>query len=106
MLLVLSGGLMLILSQQRSAIALMFPMFIAAFGFALTLGSSAGRALSLYPKQAGTASALIGLMQMSGASLLVFITQYLNLVTPVLIGVHFLMLIPFAYLLLKHKHLS
>ena len=54
----------------------------------------------------GTASALIGLMQMSGASLLVFITQLLNLTTPVLIGVHFLMLIPFTYLLFKHKHLS
>ena len=106
LLLVIAGALMLAFSQQRTALALMFPMFIAAFGFALTLGSSAGRALSLCPKQAGTASALIGLMQMSGASLLVFITQLLNLTTPVLIGVHFLMLIPFTYLLFKHKHLS
>ena len=106
LLLVIAGTLMLALSQQRTALALMFPMFIAAFGFALTLGSSAGRALSLFPKQAGTASALIGLMQMSGASLLVFITQLLNLTTPVLIGGHFLMLIPFTYLLFKHKHLS
>lgn len=106
LLLVIAGALMLAFSQQRTALALMFPMFIAAFGFALTLGSSAGRALSLFPKQAGTASALIGLMQMSGASLLVFITQLLNLTTPVLIGVHFLMLIPFAYLSIKHKHLS
>ncbi|MDI4652431.1 MULTISPECIES: multidrug effflux MFS transporter [Pseudoalteromonas] len=106
LLLVIAGALMLAFSQQRTALALMFPMFIAAFGFALTLGSSAGRALSLFPKQAGTASALIGLMQMSGASLLVFITQFLNLTTPVLIAVHFLMLIPFTYLLFKHKHLS
>ena len=106
LLLVIAGALMLAFSQQRTALALMFPMFIAAFGFALTLGSSAGRALSLFPKQAGTASALIGLMQMSGASLLVFITQFLNLTTPVLIGVHFLMPIPFTYLLFKHKHLS
>ncbi|RJF34465.1 multidrug effflux MFS transporter [Pseudoalteromonas gelatinilytica] len=106
LLLVIAGALMLAFSQQRTALAVMFPMFIAAFGFALTLGSSAGRALSLFPKQAGTASALIGLMQMSGASLLVFITQFLNLTTPVLIGVHFLMLIPFTYLLFKHKHLS
>ena len=106
LLLVIAGALMLAFSQQRTSLALMFPMFIAAFGFALTLGSSAGRALSLFPKQAGTASALIGLMQMSGASLLVFITQFLNLTTPVLIGAHFLMLIPFTYLLFKHKHLS
>ena len=74
----------------------------AAFGFALTLGSAAGRALSLFPKQAGTASALLGAMQMSGASLLVFITQYLNLSTPELIGTHFLLLIPFSYLLFRY----
>ncbi|MBU77174.1 MAG: Bcr/CflA family drug resistance efflux transporter [Pseudoalteromonadaceae bacterium] len=106
LLLVISGVLMLALNQQRTALALMFPMFIAAFGFALTLGSSAGRALSMFSKQAGTASALIGVMQMSGASLLVFLTQFLNLTTPSLIGVHFLLLIPFAYLLFRYKQLS
>lgn len=106
LLLVISGVLMLVLNQQRTALALMFPMFIAAFGFALTLGSSAGRALSMFSKQAGTASALIGVMQMSGASLLVFLTQFLNLTTPSLIGVHFLLLIPFAYLLFRYKQLS
>ncbi|MCO7249874.1 multidrug effflux MFS transporter [Pseudoalteromonas sp. Ps84H-4] len=106
LLLVISGVLMLTLNQQRTALALMFPMFIAAFGFALTLGSSAGRALSMFSKQAGTASALIGVMQMSGASLLVFLTQFLNLTTPSLIGVHFLLLIPFAYLLFRYKQLS
>jgi len=100
-LLVSAGLLMLVLSQYKTPLALMIPMFIAAFGFALTLGSAAGRALSLFPKQAGTASALLGAMQMSGASLLVFITQYLNLSTPELIGTHFLLLIPFSYLLFR-----
>ena len=102
LLLVSAGLLMLLLSQYKTPLALMIPMFIAAFGFALTLGSAAGRALSLFPKQAGTASALLGAMQMSGASLLVFITQYLNLSTPELIGTHFLLLIPFSYLLLRY----
>jgi len=97
-----AGLLMLVLSQYKTPLALMIPMFIAAFGFALTLGSAAGRALSLFPKQAGTASALLGAMQMSGASLLVFITQYLNLSTPELIGTHFLLLIPFSYLLFRY----
>ena len=101
-LLVSAGLLMLVLSQYKTPLALMIPMFIAAFGFALTLGSAAGRALSLFPKQAGTASALLGAMQMSGASLLVFITQYLNLSTPELIGTHFLLLIPFSYLLFRY----
>jgi DHA1 family bicyclomycin/chloramphenicol resistance-like MFS transporter len=102
LLLVSAGLLMLLLSEYKTPLALMIPMFIAAFGFALTLGSAAGRALSLFPKQAGTASALLGAMQMSGASLLVFITQYLNLSTPELIGTHFLLLIPFSYLLFRY----
>lgn len=102
LVLVSAGLLMVLLSQFKTPLALMIPMFIAAFGFALTLGSAAGRALSLFPKQAGTASALLGAMQMSGASLLVFITQYLNLSTPELIGTHFLLLIPFCYLLFRY----
>lgn len=101
-----SGLLMLTLREYRSPLALMIPMFIAAFGYALTLGSAAGRALSPFPKQAGTASALLGAMQMSGASLLVFITQYLNLTTPTLIGLHFLLLIPFCYLLFRKSQFS
>lgn len=48
MLLVSAGLLMLVLSQYKTPLALMIPMFIAAFGFALTLGSAAGRALSLF----------------------------------------------------------
>ena len=73
---------------------------------ALTLGSAAGRALSLFPRQAGTASALIGVMQMSGASLLVFITQFLNLTTPLLIGLHFLLLVPFTYFAFINHRIS
>ncbi|MEH6395306.1 multidrug effflux MFS transporter [Pseudoalteromonas sp.] len=106
LMLVFSGVLMLSLSHIETPLALMAPMFIAAFGFALTLGSAAGRALSLFPKQAGTASALIGVMQMSGASLLVFITQSLNLTTPLLIGVHFLLLVPFAYFAVINHRIS
>jgi len=103
LILIGSGFLMILLSNLKTPLALMTPMFIAAFGFALTLGSAAGGALSIFPKQAGTASALIGLMQMSGASLLVFLTQYLNLSTPQLISVHFLLLIPFCYLLFRQR---
>jgi DHA1 family bicyclomycin/chloramphenicol resistance-like MFS transporter len=101
LLLIGSGCLMILLSNLKTPLGLMAPMFIAAFGFALTLGSAAGGALSIFPKQAGTASALIGLMQMSGASLLVFLTQHLNLSTPQLISIHFLLLIPFYYLLFR-----
>ncbi|MEL0603395.1 multidrug effflux MFS transporter [Pseudoalteromonas undina] len=98
-----SGILMIALSHIESAIALMLPILIAALGFALSLGSAAGMALSRFPKQAGTASALIGAMQMSGASLLVFLTQYLGLSTPWLIAFHLLLLTPLWLILMSKK---
>ncbi|MDC9498560.1 MULTISPECIES: multidrug effflux MFS transporter [unclassified Pseudoalteromonas] len=101
--LVSSGILMIALSHIESAIALMLPILIAALGFALSLGSAAGMALSRFPKQAGTASALIGAMQMSGASVLVFLTQYLGLSTPWLIAFHLLLLAPLWLILMSKK---
>lgn len=101
--LVASGMLMIALSHIESAIALMLPILIAALGFALSLGSAAGMALSRFPKQAGTASALIGAMQMSGASVLVFLTQYLGLSTPWLIAFHLLLLAPLWLILMSKK---
>lgn len=101
--LVASGILMIALSHIESAIALMLPILIAALGFALSLGSAAGMALSRFPKQAGTASALIGAMQMSGASVLVFLTQYLSLSTPWLIAFHLLLLAPLWLILMSKK---
>ena len=101
--LVASGILMIALSHIESAIALMLPILIAALGFALSLGSAAGMALSRFPKQAGTAFALIGAMQMSGASVLVFLTQYLGLSTPWLIAFHLLLLAPLWLILMSKK---
>ncbi|MFY8275348.1 multidrug effflux MFS transporter [Pseudoalteromonas sp. SSDWG2] len=83
--------------------ALMYPMFVCALGYALILGSAAGAALAPFAKQAGTASALIGVMQMSGAGALVLITQNLPFATPVLIALHIAMLIPLWLLLLTPK---
>lgn len=98
-----SGCLMLALSTIETAFALMLPMLIAALGFALSLGSAAGMALSNFPKQAGTASALLGAMQMSGASILVLLTQLLDLSTPWLIAFHLLLLAPLWLILISKK---
>ncbi|WP_372759812.1 multidrug effflux MFS transporter [Pseudoalteromonas sp.] len=102
-LLIFSGLLMLALSHIHTALAMMLPMLIAALGFALSLGSAAGMALSRFAKQAGTASALLGAMQMSGASVLVFATQYLGLSTPWLIAFHLLLLLPLWLILITKR---
>ena len=57
----------------------MFPIFLSSVGFAWVLGTSAGKALEPFGDRAGTASALIGLFQMSGSGLLVGTVQRLDL---------------------------
>ena len=66
----------------------MLPMYIASIGFAFSLGSAAGKALAGFAQQAGTASALIGVMQMSGAAVLAVLTQQFALAAPVQVGIH------------------
>jgi DHA1 family bicyclomycin/chloramphenicol resistance-like MFS transporter len=102
-LLIFSAFLMIALSPIQTAWALMLPILVSALGFALSLGSAAGMALSQFPKQAGTASALLGAMQMSGASILVFLTHYLGLSTPWLIAFHLLLLTPLWIMLLTNR---
>lgn len=102
-LLIFSGILILFLSQFKTAFTFMLPILIAALGFALSLGSAAGMALSHFPKQAGTASALIGLMQMSGAGVLVILTQVLPFNAPQFIAFHLLLLLPLWLILITRK---
>ncbi|MDN3376960.1 MULTISPECIES: multidrug effflux MFS transporter [unclassified Pseudoalteromonas] len=102
-LLIFSGVLILLLSHFKTAFTFMLPILIAALGFALSLGSAAGMALSHFPKQAGTASALIGLMQMSGAGVLVILTQVLPFNAPQFIAFHLLLLLPLWIILITRK---
>ena len=64
---------------QTQVMHFVLPMYLASIGFAFTLGAAAGKALSGFAKQAGTASALIGVLQMSGAGVLATLTQPLGL---------------------------
>jgi DHA1 family bicyclomycin/chloramphenicol resistance-like MFS transporter len=106
LLFVLGACLMLMCSNIAHPGAFMLPMYIASVGFAFVLGSAAGKALSGFPQQAGTASALIGLMQMCGAGLLVLFTQPLLLNAPTQLAMHLLFSVPFIIILLsKSKHL-
>ncbi|MGO3299529.1 MAG: multidrug effflux MFS transporter [Pseudoalteromonas sp.] len=104
-LLVLAGVILVLTSHIKTALAFMLPILLSALGFALTMGSAAGKALSGFAQQAGTASALLGVMQMSGASILVVVTQFSGLSTPLLIALHLLFLLPlWAILLTKQAH--
>lgn len=93
-LLIGAGAAMLVLSNIAQAWAFMLPIFICSFGFAFVLGSSAGKALAPFGDRAGTAAALLGLFQMSGAGLMVSLTQRLDFTPPVLLTFQMWLVIP------------
>ncbi|PSV24838.1 MULTISPECIES: multidrug effflux MFS transporter [unclassified Photobacterium] len=93
-ILMMAGALMLLLSPLQQAWAFMVPIFICSFGFAFVLGSAAGKALAPFGDRAGTAAALLGLFQMSGAGVMVSLTQRLDFSSPVLMTLQMWLLIP------------
>lgn len=74
-----------------SGLYFMLPMLLLCIGFALLLGPATSMALSAFGERAGTASAILGCIQMSGAALLTGLLQLTNLTAPyasaVMIGV-------------------
>lgn len=95
----LSGLLMLYLADVDTPLAFMLPIFGSSFGFAWVLGSAAGRALAPFGDKAGTAAALLGLFQMSGAGLVVGIIQMTGLTAQIQIALLMLLMIPMALIL-------
>jgi len=65
-----------------AALAFMLPMILLCIGFALLLGPATSMALSAFGERAGTASALLGCIQMSGAALLAALIQQTSLTAP------------------------
>lgn len=104
-MMLLSALLLIFLDNINCAICFMGPMYLASVGFAFTMGSAAGKALERFPNQAGTASALIGVMQMSGASLLAFLIMKTPFSTPLQLAFALLLVLPFLGLICtKHKY--
>ena len=77
-----SGVLMLILASWSHPAGFMLPVMVSSIGISLLMGVSSGQALSPFGNKAGMASALLGFIQMSGASLLVFLLQLLPISIP------------------------
>jgi MFS transporter, DHA1 family, multidrug resistance protein len=65
-----------------AGIYFMLPMLLLCIGFALLLGPATSMALSAFGERAGTASALLGCIQMSGAALLTGLLQQSGLSAP------------------------
>jgi len=77
-----AGMLMLALIQWNHPAGFMLPVMLSSIGISLLIGTCSGQALSPFGDNAGSASALLGFIQMSGASILVFLLQLLPLSIP------------------------
>jgi len=65
-----------------AAFAFMLPMMLLCIGFALLLGPATAMALSAFGERAGTAAAMLGCIQMSGAAFLAGLMQQTTLSAP------------------------
>jgi len=87
-LMVLSGASQLVTLQLPVTSALsagvyfMLPMLLLCIGFAFLLGPATSMALSGFAERAGTASAMLGCIQMSGAALLAGCLQQTDFTAP------------------------
>jgi len=85
----LVSAIMQVLIQQwgptaglPAALSFMLPMMLLCIGFALLLGPATSMALAAFGERAGTATAILGFIQMSGASLLTGLVQQTDLTAP------------------------
>ncbi|MGZ9899727.1 multidrug effflux MFS transporter [Shewanella gaetbuli] len=65
-----------------AAMAFMMPMMLLCIGFAILLGPATSMALAGFGERAGTATAVLGCIQMSGASLLAALIQLTDIPAP------------------------
>jgi len=93
-LLVASGVLMLGLIDWMDSAGFMLPVMVSSLGISLLMGVCSGQALAPFGRNAGSASALMGFLQMSGASVLVSLLQLSPLSAPVQFSLLALTFIP------------
>lgn len=104
LLVLLASALMLTLTMHIAhPLAMMGPVFLSSIGFAMILGAAAGMALAPFGHCAGTAAALLGLCQMSGAGALVGLTGALMADPLSQLALHMWLLLPPLLLLMTRQ---
>ena len=67
----LSGLLLVLVTNMTNLLSYVLPVYLGTIGIALLMGTATGKALSPFKQEAGTATALLGFIQMSGSAILV-----------------------------------
>ncbi|GGI82163.1 Bcr/CflA family drug resistance efflux transporter [Shewanella gelidii] len=96
-------------SGMAAAFSFMLPMMLLCIGFALLLGPATTMALAGFGERAGTATAMLGFIQMSGASFLAGLVQLSDLTAPfavtlVMVSLATLLLVMMCFRGLNHWH--
>ncbi|NMP15394.1 multidrug effflux MFS transporter [Thalassotalea sp. Y01] len=93
----LAGGLLMVAMQDlHTPVAFMLPIMLSSIGFSLLMGTCAGQALAPFGEKAGTASALLGFLQMAGSAVLVGIVQQIPVSVPMQVALLMLSFVVFA----------
>ena len=94
LVLILGGIMMYALLGWQDPLAFMLPILASSLGFSLLMGTCSGQALAPFGEKAGTASALLGFIQMSGSAVIVFMVQMLPVNQAEQVGLLMLCIIP------------
>lgn len=92
--LISAGALVVLLLDWQHPLGFMLPVMFSSIGFSLLMGTCSGQALAPFAEKAGSASALLGFMQMSGAAVIVFFVQKLPLNEAEQLGLLMLTIVP------------
>lgn len=106
LVLIFGGVLMYALLDWHDPLGFMLPILASSLGFSLLMGTCSGQALAPFGEKAGTASALLGFIQMSGSAVIVFLVQMLPINQAEQVGLLMLCIIPLyiLWLLPSVKH--
>lgn len=94
LILILGGVLMFAMINWQHPLGYMLPILSSSLGFSLLMGTCSGQALAPFGEKAGTASALLGFIQMSGSAVIVFLVQMLPINEAEQVGLLMLTIIP------------
>ncbi len=102
-LLLLVLALFFVLEGLLAGVAFMLPVMFLSAGLSLLLGPATSMALSEFADKAATASALLGFIQMVGASIVVMLIQQTSFSAPVAVAIVLLSLVVPLLLMMSFK---
>jgi DHA1 family bicyclomycin/chloramphenicol resistance-like MFS transporter len=94
------------ISGLLAALGFMLPVALLSTGLSLLLGPATSIALARFSDRAATASALLGFIQMVGASIVVMLIQQVDLLAPVAVAAVLLVMVLPLFIVMQTESLT